>query len=163
MFHSFVSKHPIIGKSKNDANACIFDKLALYCDIQSPMSHLGVEPVVEGAQGRVLEHQLQPPAIILVSLDHRHQQQDVGVGHAAEVVQLPGVGLLLHRHLGQVPQLAHQPGPGPLLLLAGVPHGNHSGVPQRLKIFSYNVFVMIFVGRKNIVPPELDRKAGTCK
>ena len=65
-----------------------------------------------------------------------HQQQNVGVRHEAEVLQLPGVGLLLDSHLGQVPQLAHQPG-NHLLLLAGVAHGDYSGVPQRLEICKF--------------------------
>ena len=79
-----------------------------------------MQPVVEGAEGCVLEHQLQPPVIIVVTIimvttgAHRHQQQDVGVRDQAEVLQLPGLGLLLDSHLGQVPQLAHQPRPGAL-------------------------------------------------
>ena len=66
-----------------------------------------MEPVVERPEGDVLEDQLE--AEVLVVLTDSHEEEDVGVGDAAEVVQLSLTGSLPDCHLGQVPQLPHHP------------------------------------------------------
>ena len=103
---------------------------------------------MEGAQGRVLEHELQPGPGPGAHRAHRHQQQDVGVRDQAEVLQLPGLGLLLDSHLGQVPQLAHQPRPGALpSLVTDLAHRDHCGIPQRLNMKINPVIMRMFLNK----------------
>ena len=86
-----------------------------------------MEPVVERPEGDVLEDQLEPEVLVVVT--DSHEEEDVGVGDAAEVVELRLAGSLPHCHLGQVPHLPHHP-----TLTSRGPHREHHRVTHQLKL-----------------------------
>ena len=86
-----------------------------------------MEPVVERPESDVLEDQLEPEVLVVVT--DSHEEEDVRVGDPAEVVQLRLTGSLPHSHLGQVPHLPHHP--------AVWAHWEHHGVSLHLKVDSY--------------------------
>ena len=87
-----------------------------------------MEPVVERPESDVLEDQLEPEVLVVVT--DSHEKEDVGVGDAAEVLQLRLAGSLPHCHLGQVPHLPHHP---TLTRTLGT-HREHHRVTQQLKL-----------------------------
>ena len=103
----------------------IKNRLSIFLDCTL---YLDMEPVVERPESHVLEDQLEPEVLVVVT--DSHEEEDVRVGDPAEVLQLGLAGSLPHRHLGQIPDLSHHPavaGQGPAT------HREHHGVTQQLK------------------------------
>ena len=69
-------------------------------------TYLNMLPVVQRTQRYVLEDKLQSMVMMLFfMMTDCHEEEDAWVRDSAQIVQLSDARVLLHRHLGQVPQL----------------------------------------------------------
>ena len=115
VFDQFVVMWSSVGERNYLVNTKIFQLLEA---MKLSDTYLNMLPVVQRTQRYVLEDKLQSMVMMLFfMMTDCHEEEDAWVRDSAQVVQLSDARVLLHRHLGQVPQLPNHSRLGTFIII----------------------------------------------